>query len=76
MLTDPGMGLGRALGQLIGDTEFTEPRQVVEFADGENVEIAGMRFTVDLAPVTPRVRCCSASTSRCLPTRTGTTRGR
>ncbi|HMS75482.1 MBL fold metallo-hydrolase [Gordonia sp. (in: high G+C Gram-positive bacteria)] len=50
MLTDPGMGLGRALGQLIGDTEFTEPRQVVEFADGENVEIAGMRFTVDLAP--------------------------
>lgn len=50
MLTDPGMGLGRALGPLIGDTEFTEPRQVIEFADGETVEIAGMRFTVDLAP--------------------------
>ena len=50
MLTDPGMGLGRALAQVIGDTEFREPEKVIEFVDGEDVEIAGLRWTVDHAP--------------------------
>lgn len=50
MLTDPGMGLGQALGGLIGSMEFREPEKVVEFADDEDVELAGIRITVDLAP--------------------------
>ncbi|MDL9936443.1 MBL fold metallo-hydrolase [Gordonia sp. ABSL1-1] len=50
MLADPGKGIGRALGAMIGDTVFREPEKVIEFVDGEAVEIAGIRFTVDLAP--------------------------
>ncbi|MEE4022929.1 MBL fold metallo-hydrolase [Gordonia sp. PKS22-38] len=50
MLADPGMGLGRALGGLIGAMEFREPEKVVEFSDGEDVELAGIRISVDLAP--------------------------
>ncbi|MFW0784915.1 MBL fold metallo-hydrolase [Gordonia sp. CPCC 206044] len=50
MLADPGQGLGRALGPLIGDIEFREPEKVIEFADGEDVDLAGIRFSVDLAP--------------------------
>ena len=61
MLTDPGKGLGRALGTMIGVMKFVEPEKVIEFTDGEEVELAGLRFVVDLAPDTLRVRCCWAS---------------
>lgn len=50
MLADPGVGLGQALGGLIGSMEFREPEKVVEFSDGEDVELAGIRISVDLAP--------------------------
>lgn len=50
MLADPGIGLGHALGPLIGDMEFREPEKVIEFADGEEVELAGLRLSVDHAP--------------------------
>ncbi|MFE0747290.1 MBL fold metallo-hydrolase [Gordonia sp. NPDC058843] len=50
MLADPGLGIGRALGAMIGDEVFTEPEKVIEFADGEPVELAGVSFSVDLAP--------------------------
>ncbi|MFT4043476.1 MAG: MBL fold metallo-hydrolase [Gordonia sp. (in: high G+C Gram-positive bacteria)] len=50
MLADPGAGLGRALGAVIGALTFREPEKVVEFADGETVELAGIGVRVDLAP--------------------------
>lgn len=50
MLADPGKGLGHALGAIIGALTFREPDKVIEFVDGEDVEIAGLRFSVDLAP--------------------------
>lgn len=50
MLADPGMGLGRALGDMIGSLEFREPEKVIDFVDGEDVDVAGIRISVDLAP--------------------------
>lgn len=50
MLADPTAGIGPALGAMIGDEKFREPEKVVEFSDGEPVELAGLRFSVDLAP--------------------------
>ncbi|MGV9858490.1 MBL fold metallo-hydrolase [Gordonia sp. NPDC003425] len=50
MLADPGSGLGRALEAVIGALKFREPEKVVEFGDDEAVELAGIRFSVDLAP--------------------------
>ncbi|MEO9328586.1 MBL fold metallo-hydrolase [Gordonia aurantiaca] len=50
MLADPTVGIGRALGAMIGDERFREPEKVIEFEDGEPVELAGLRFSVDLAP--------------------------
>lgn len=50
MLADPGIGLGHALGDLIGSMVFREPEKVIDFVDGEDVEIAGLRFAVDHAP--------------------------
>lgn len=50
MLADPGLGLGRALGSVIDGVTFREPEKVIEFVDGEAVELAGLRLSVDLAP--------------------------
>lgn len=50
MLTDPGEGLGKALATMIGTLEFREPEKVIEFVDGEEVEVAGIRWRVDHAP--------------------------
>lgn len=50
MLADPAQGLGRALGPMLGDLSFREPEKVIDFVDGEPVDVAGLRFTVDLAP--------------------------
>lgn len=50
MLVDPGAGIGSALGSMIGDLTFAEPRDVVEFVDREPVKLAGIEWSVDLAP--------------------------
>ncbi|GAA3960838.1 MBL fold metallo-hydrolase [Gordonia caeni] len=50
MLADPGEGLGAALASMIGTLEFREPEKVIEFSDGEELEVAGIRWTVDHAP--------------------------
>ncbi|NED61109.1 MBL fold metallo-hydrolase, partial [Streptomyces sp. SID10244] len=50
MLADPGRGLGRALESVIGTLEFREPEKVIDFVDGEDVDLAGIRISVDLAP--------------------------
>ncbi|GAA1480660.1 MBL fold metallo-hydrolase [Gordonia sinesedis] len=50
MLADPGKGLGVALGAVIGALTFREPEKVVEFTDGEDIDLAGIRMSVDLAP--------------------------
>ncbi|WP_313317440.1 MBL fold metallo-hydrolase [Gordonia sputi] len=50
MLADPAVGLGSALGAMIGPLTFREPDKVIEFVDGEPIDVAGIRFDVDLAP--------------------------
>ncbi|ADG78561.1 Beta-lactamase domain protein OS=Tsukamurella paurometabola (strain ATCC 8368 / DSM / CCUG 35730/ CIP 100753 / JCM 10117 / KCTC 9821 / NBRC 16120 / NCIMB 702349 / NCTC 13040) OX=521096 GN=Tpau_1949 PE=4 SV=1 [Tsukamurella paurometabola] len=50
MLADPAVGIGPALGSMIGGQIFTEPEKVIELDDGEAVTLAGITFGVDLAP--------------------------
>ncbi|BDH57219.1 MBL fold metallo-hydrolase [Tsukamurella sp. PLM1] len=50
MLADPAVGIGAALGAMIGDQEFVEPQKVIELDDGETVELAGITFGVAHAP--------------------------
>ena len=50
MLADPGVGIGRAMSQIIGDTVFREPEKVIELTDRESVDVGGLSFSVDLAP--------------------------
>jgi hydroxyacylglutathione hydrolase len=50
MLSDPGEGLGNALAAVIGTAVFREPQKVIEFVDGEDLEVAGLRWRVDHAP--------------------------
>ncbi len=50
MLADPASGVGPQLSAMLGDEEFAEPEKVVEFADAEDVELAGIRFGVQVAP--------------------------
>ncbi len=50
MLADPAAGIGRALGAMIGDTVFREPEKVIDLADREDLDVAGLSFSVDLAP--------------------------
>lgn len=50
MLSDPLRGTGPALAAMIGDVEFHEPSEVIELADGDVLELAGMSLTVDHTP--------------------------
>ncbi|WP_045822601.1 MBL fold metallo-hydrolase [Williamsia herbipolensis] len=50
MLADPASGIGPALSSVIGGIVFREPEKVIEFVDGEPVDLAGIGFDVDLAP--------------------------
>lgn len=50
MLSDPLRGTGPALAAMIGDAEFREPADVRELADGDVLELAGIRFDVDHTP--------------------------
>ena len=51
LLSDPAKGLSLAAGQqLFGGLTFTEPDDVVELPTAGPLELAGLRFQVDLAP--------------------------
>src|SRR5690606_13541489 len=50
MLTDPLQGMGSSLAPFLEGVEFVEPAQVVEFADGDEIEYAGIEFVVDHTP--------------------------
>lgn len=51
MLTDPGKALGRAIGQqLMGEITIGEPDDLRLLTDGGELELAGLRLTVDHAP--------------------------
>jgi hydroxyacylglutathione hydrolase len=51
LLTDPAKGLSLGAGQqLFGGLELSEPDDVKELADGADLELAGLTFTVDHAP--------------------------
>ena len=51
LLSDPTRGVSLAAGQqLFGGLTFSEPDDVVELPTGGPLELAGLRFTVDLAP--------------------------
>ena len=51
LLSDPAKGFSLAVGQqLFGGMTFTEPDDVVELPTAGPLELAGLRFQVDLAP--------------------------
>ena len=52
LLTDPMAGISRDSASLLlgSDYSFAEPEQVSELADGQDLELAGLRFTVDHTP--------------------------
>lgn len=51
LLSDPTRGLSLAIGQsLFGGMTFTEPDDVIELPTAGPLELAGLRFQVDLAP--------------------------
>ena len=50
MLSDPARGIGPAMKQVVGDTEFREPDEVIELADGDEFTVAGIDFVVDHTP--------------------------
>lgn len=51
MLTDPGRGLGLVVGkELFGGATFAEPSDVRELTDDTDIELAGLRISVNHAP--------------------------
>lgn len=50
MLADPASGIGPQLGQFIQGQTFAEPDTVLELADGEKLELAGLEFEVLATP--------------------------
>ncbi len=50
MLSDPLRGTGAALSAMIVDAEFREPAEVIELADGDVLDLAGITVTVDHTP--------------------------
>lgn len=50
MLSDPLRGTGAALSAMIGDAEFREPSEVLDLADGDVFDLAGITITVDHTP--------------------------
>lgn len=50
MLSDPLRGTGAALSAMIGDAEFREPAEVIELADGDVLDLAGITVAVDHTP--------------------------
>ncbi len=50
LLTDPGKALSRETRAMIGGLRLSEPDDVREITDGGVLELAGLTFTIDLAP--------------------------
>ncbi|MCC9305680.1 MBL fold metallo-hydrolase [Kitasatospora sp. RB6PN24] len=51
MLTDPGKALGRSIGMpLMGELTVGEPDDLRLLTDGAELDLAGLKFTVDHAP--------------------------
>ena len=50
LLSDPGKGIGRPGEGLFGGLTFTEPDDVIELADGMELELAGVRLIAEHAP--------------------------
>lgn len=50
MLSDPGRGIGPTMKPFIEGMTFVEPSEVIELADGDNVDQAGISFAVDHTP--------------------------
>ena len=50
MLSDPVKGTGPALAAVLGDAEFREPDEVIDLVDGQQLELAGIEFTVIHTP--------------------------
>ncbi|MFY2790549.1 MBL fold metallo-hydrolase [Rhodococcus sp. MALMAid1271] len=50
MLSDPVKGTGPALAAVLGDAEFREPDEVIELVDRQQLELAGIEFTVIHTP--------------------------
>ena len=50
MLSGPGRGIGPTMKPLIEGMTFVEPGEVIELADGDVIELAGMSFDVDHTP--------------------------
>jgi glyoxylase-like metal-dependent hydrolase (beta-lactamase superfamily II) len=51
MMSDPAKALGRSIGtQLMGELTVGEPDDVKELADGSELKLAGLEFTVAHAP--------------------------
>lgn len=52
LLSDPMSGMSRETTQMVlgGDYRWAEPDDVQELADGQALELAGLRFLVDHAP--------------------------
>lgn len=54
LLRDPGKGLNpdqaNQLAALIGDETLAEPEEVADLSDGQELEVAGLRFIVAHAP--------------------------
>lgn len=50
MLCDPIKGYGPRLGQVVAGVMFSEPKQVAEVDDGDVLDVAGVRVTVDHTP--------------------------
>ncbi|MEV0946502.1 MBL fold metallo-hydrolase [Rhodococcus sp. NPDC049939] len=50
MLSDPGRGIGPTMQPFIAGLDFIEPKEVIELADGDSIERAGISFAVDHTP--------------------------
>jgi hydroxyacylglutathione hydrolase len=50
LLTDPGKALSVETNAMLGGLRLTEPDDVREITSGGEIELAGLRFTIDLAP--------------------------
>ena len=50
LLTDPGKALSAQTRAMIGGLQLTEPDDVREITAGGELELAGLRFTIDLTP--------------------------
>ena len=50
LLENPGLAMSPEFNAMIGPLRLTEPDDVREIVDGGELELAGLRFTIDLAP--------------------------